>query len=89
MSFPYVPEYFVHFPKYIPPKTHEEGLQNPKNKIEPKCAAKCYVSLNEYNICVDRVKSRTDGRGNCAGQHEKFSVCVDKCVSHDLFKYLK
>jgi len=88
MVTPYNPDFFVHFPKYHAPKKGEE-LIDPRHKLNSKCTTQCHGWVNEYQQCVERVRSRTDGRGNCAGQYEELGVCVDKCVAHDLFKYLK
>ena len=45
--------------------------------------------LQEYNQCVIRVRSRTDGKGNCQGQYEELAMCQDHCIGKDLFNYVK
>ncbi|KAL8444341.1 hypothetical protein Emed_006305 [Eimeria media] len=41
------------------------------------------------DACCDRLKARTDNRGNCSGQFEELQTCVDRCVAKNLFNYLK
>lgn len=89
MSFPYYTEFGVHYPTYVPPKDPSERLVDPKKKLAPACTTKCSRWVHEYSACCDRLKARTDGRGNCSGQFEELQTCVDRCVAKDLFKYLK
>ncbi|KAL8272302.1 hypothetical protein Esti_003756 [Eimeria stiedai] len=36
--------------------------------------------LLQLHACCDRLKARTDNRGNCSGQFEELQTCVDRCV---------
>ncbi|KAF8818519.1 putative ubiquinol-cytochrome c reductase hinge protein, partial [Cardiosporidium cionae] len=89
MAYPYLTEFFVKYPSYVAPSTAEEGLKDPKLKLEAACVSECTRWVNEYQSCVSRVRARTDGKGNCAGQYEELGVCLDHCVSKDVFKHLK
>ncbi|EER06848.1 ubiquinol-cytochrome c reductase complex 7.8 kDa protein, putative [Perkinsus marinus ATCC 50983] len=83
--------FMLDYPKsYHPPRKNEDGdYVDPRTDMLPKCAAECSEWLTEYNACVQRIKMRTDGRGNCQGQYEEFAMCQDHCIAHELFHYLK
>eukprot|EP00389_Voromonas_pontica_P011931 GDKH01018281.1.p1 GENE.GDKH01018281.1~~GDKH01018281.1.p1 ORF type:complete len:90 (-),score=3.23 GDKH01018281.1:276-545(-) len=89
MAYPFTIDHFMKIPKeYIPPPKGQESV-DPAIKLKPPCVAKCNKWRTDYEECVGRVRGRIDGKGNCTGQYELMNMCIDQCVAHDLFKYLK
>mmetsp|Transcript_1183 Transcript_1183/g.2643 ORF Transcript_1183/g.2643 Transcript_1183/m.2643 type:complete len:92 (+) Transcript_1183:71-346(+) len=91
MSMSYVPEFGLHFPHtYVTPKKNGDGeYEDPKKSLVNKCLSSCSGWVNEYNMCVQRVQTRTDGKGTCIWQYEELGMCTDHCVAHDIFSYVK
>ena len=49
----------------------------------------CTAWWQAYQECAQRIKLRTDGKGNCQAQHEEMIMCQDHHVAHHIFDHIK
>ena len=69
----------------------DNELVDPQEKLKKICGEKpmCQNYNKELQICEERVNSKKHTEENCTQELFDFLHCIDKCVSQELFNYLK
>ncbi|XP_038056863.1 cytochrome b-c1 complex subunit 6, mitochondrial-like isoform X1 [Patiria miniata] len=69
----------------------EEDIVDPRDEILENCRedSHCAGFKQEFEVCQERVTSRSNTEETCTQELFDFLHCVDHCASEKIFKHVK